>query len=117
MKLILAAALIITGRAHSVYDGDTFWIDDTKIRLWGINSPERFKPGGLEAKNALIRIIGDRPLTCEKRGKSYDRIVMRCKIVGGPDIACEMIRQGHAVDWKKYSGGYYGKDFRENCGG
>lgn len=39
-----------------------------------------------------------------------DRVVARCRRTSdGRDIAAEMVRQGHAVDWPRYSGGEYAR--------
>ena len=37
---------------------------------------------------------------------SHKRIVAQC-FVDGIDISKEMVCSGHAVDWPKFSGGYY----------
>jgi endonuclease YncB( thermonuclease family) len=36
----------------------------------------------------------------------YRRTVARCT-AGGLDLAAEMVRQGHALDFARYSGGFY----------
>ncbi|MCA0424034.1 MAG: hypothetical protein LCH61_12055 [Proteobacteria bacterium] len=35
------------------------------------------------------------------------RPVIRCTLPDGRDPACELVRQGHATDWPRYSGGHY----------
>lgn len=91
----------------AVYDGDTFRCHDgPRVRVWGVNAAELRDPGGAEAKRALTRLISGKVLTCVKRGKSYDRVVALCT-VDGRDVAAEMVRRGHAVDWPKYSRGRY----------
>jgi len=47
-------------------------------------------------------------LRCEEMDRDrYDRVVARCTLPDGRDIACEMVKMGAAWDWPKYSGGYY----------
>jgi endonuclease YncB( thermonuclease family) len=117
--LLPSAALadgVITGRAK-VIDGDTLWVSRTKIRLCGIDAPERNKPGGPKATMHLKTITKGRDVRCvivgsgtpcdgRSRRTSYDRIVAQC-FVGDTDLAASLVRSGNARDWKRFSGGYY----------
>lgn len=118
----------IVGRA-SVIDGDTLEIRGQRIRLWGIDAPEGRQTCerggetyrcGQEAANALDRLIttAGGQVTCAPRGRPdrYRRIVARCSIrapapVGTGqwdfDLATSMVVQGHALDYRRYSGGAY----------
>lgn len=107
MTPILAAALICT--SPGPIDGDTWTCaEGYRVRAWGINAPEKHEPAGPAATRALSRIITGKTLTCEPKGKSYNRTVARC-FIGKLDVAGEMVRQGHAVDWPKFSGGEYAR--------
>jgi endonuclease YncB( thermonuclease family) len=119
--LKIAAALIllafpalsddITGTARIV-DGDTIWIDDTKIRLWGIDAPEakqvcqrdgKHWRCGEAATEALRQFIGTSPVTCENHGKDrYGRMIGKCS-VNGLDIGAEMVSRGLALAYTRYS--------------
>jgi Micrococcal nuclease (thermonuclease) homologs len=106
---ILAAASIFTCAAPGIVDGDTIRCQGQRVRLWGINAPERSDPRGPAATRALADIIRGRTLTCEPKDTDrYGRIVARC-FVGRRDIAAEMVRQGHAVDMPRYSKGFYAR--------
>lgn len=120
--LVLAAALVsgpappegalIYCRSLGITDGDTFRCDGgVRIRLWGINAPERDAPGGVAATRALANLTHARDVVCRRRGKSYDRIVAQCW-TGGRDLAGELVRKGHAEDWPKFSKGYYARGAR-----
>lgn len=37
----------------------------------------------------------------------YGRPVVRCDLPSGADLGCEMVRQGHAEEWARYSHGAY----------
>jgi endonuclease YncB( thermonuclease family) len=101
-NLILCASPGIT-------DGDTFRCDgNLKVRLWGIQAPERSDPGGPASTRALADITHGRTLVCRRRGKSYDRVVAQCWI-GDTDVAGEMVRRGQAVDWPEFSRGHYAR--------
>lgn len=100
-------------------DGDTITVGRHKIRLCGIDAPERGEPGYQEATAFLEALVQDKTIACTPVGegtpcdgrserKSRDRLVATC-FVDGKDIAAEMVRAGHAKDWPKFSGGYYSR--------
>ena len=92
-----------------VVDGDTIHIQDQRIRLWGIDSPERRTRPGEAARLWLTKFLGQQRVTClQKDVDRYRRIVAQC-FVGKADIARELVRAGHARDWPHFSGGYYAK--------
>ena len=106
-KLICAAIICIGAGEADVIDGDTFAARGAKFRLYGIQAPERGRPGFSEASIALANLISDQRLACEPRGASYDRYVVRCETADGRDLGCELVRQGHASEWARYSDARY----------
>lgn len=110
-----AAAQTITGPAW-VVDGDTITVQYQRIRLWGIDAPERAQTCegaagvyecGRDASAALAAILRGRSVSCEKRDTDrYGRMVAQCSTEAG-DIGAEMVRQGWAVDYSQYSHGRY----------
>lgn len=107
-----AADAMIFCPSPGITDGDTFRCGgDTKIRLWGVNAPERNAAGGPAATRALAAITRGKAVVCKRKGKSYDRIVAQCW-VDRRDVAADLVRQGHAVDWPRYSKGYYARVLR-----
>jgi endonuclease YncB( thermonuclease family) len=110
-----------SGSVDKVADGDTFWLCDAvachKIRLCGVNAPEKGEPGYQTSTEALkLRVEGKvvrcvqvgNGTPCDRRSKptSYDRIVAQC-FVDGADLSASMVEQGFACDWIKFSGGAY----------
>lgn len=114
MTCLTAMCLTIAAGAYSVIDGDTLRVTDApNIRIWGIDAPEMDTPAGPAARDAMDAIAAGRDLTCAVRDVDrYGRIVARCFEPGGADLACALVRTGHAHDWPRYSGGFYGE-----CGG
>ncbi len=102
-----------------VSDGDTFWLSRPliKIRLCGVDTPERGRPGYKEATDYLKQLVAGKVVQCRPVGegtpcdgrsfkKSGKRFVAQC-FVGGKDIGMELVKSGHACAWRKYSGRHY----------
>ena len=99
-----------------VIDGDTIVIGDTRIRLEGIDAPETAQtcqrkwfgswPCGTAATEALVKLIGGKPVSCQPRGlDKYGRTLAVC-FVDGRDINAQMVRQGWAWAFVRYSTSY-----------
>lgn len=96
----------VTGYVISVLDGDTIKLDtqgNVRIRLAGIDAPEKSQPYGLESKNYLASLIGSRTVTViisdtDRYGRYIGTI-----IYDGMDINAEMLRAGYAWHYKHYS--------------
>ncbi|MEQ3625618.1 MAG: thermonuclease family protein [Celeribacter sp.] len=89
-------------------DGDTIVISGTHIRLAGIDAPELNHPYGKVAKFALMRLCKGRIVHADvHEGTSYERIVAKCTLDDGTDLAAALVEQGLALDWQKFSGGAY----------
>ena len=98
---------VLHGRCH-VVDGDTIMIRDISIRIGGIDAPELDHPYGMTAKWALVKLCKGQAIRAEViEDDHFGRVVGRCFLPDGRDLAAEMVRLGHAVDWAKYSGGRY----------
>lgn len=116
-----ADAAEISGSVDKVVDGDTFWLcEETvchKIRLCGIDAPERGEAGYRRAGEALASMVKDKTVRCIQVGggtpcdgrskpTNRGRIVAQC-FASQSDIAGELVRGGFACDWVKFSGGHY----------
>jgi len=89
---------IISGKCH-VIDGDTIAIGKQKIRLAGIDAPELNKPYGKKAKWALVELCKGQNITAKLTGEtSYDRVVAKCFLDDGRDLAAEMVKLELALD-------------------
>ena len=110
-----AAHADITGKPR-VVDGDTIHIGKTKIRLHGIDAPEmkqtcRTSEGkeqmcGVLAKQALERLVRGQDVVCKGDTRDrYKRLIAVC-YVGPFNIIEQMVVDGWAMAYRKYSTGY-----------
>lgn len=74
-------AVTLTGRVVGVADGDTLTVLDAqrqehKIRLGGIDAPEKAQPFGQRSKANLARLVFDRDVRVEyKKRDRYGRVI------------------------------------------
>ena len=105
-----ASAVELNGVVVRVIDGDTIELAGRRIRIWGIDAPELPSEPGVAAKGYLQYLMLGQEVHCEGRLLDrYRRLVAVCFLPSGEDIARLMVRAGHAVDWLRYSGGYYAR--------
>ena len=106
--------------AVQVTDGDTLRIGGSRIRLHGIDAPERAQSCdgadgqryrcGEDAKAALTRLIGGhRPACVERDRDRYGRSVAICS-VAGRDLNRAMVAEGWALAYTRYSRDYEGDE-------
>lgn len=98
---------ILRGRANIV-DGDTLIIQKTQVRLFGVDAPEINHPYGQKAKWALVALCKGHTVEATVTDTdNYGRGVAKCILSDGRDLSAEMVKQGLAIDWAKFSGGAY----------
>ena len=89
---------VISGRCH-VIDGDTIVIGKQHIRFAGVDAPELNKPYGKQAKWALVELCKGQNVTAYLTSEtSYDRVVAKCFLDDGRDLAAEMVKKELALD-------------------
>lgn len=110
----------VVGRA-SVIDGDTVDLQGVRIRLNGIDAPEsrqvcedskggRYLCGSKAAEALRSHLAQSQPTRCELGERDrYGRYVAKCFRADGGDVASWLVRNGHALDWPRYSGGAYSR--------
>ena len=104
--IFLPESTSITGPAR-IIDGDTIEINHQRIRLWGIDAPERDQPGGAQATAYLQRMTFNESVNCNPRDTDrYHRIVAKCSAIGH-DVGGILVANGLAIDYTRYSHGFY----------
>lgn len=103
--LVLAGPL--SGRVVAVADGDTITLLDDrraqhKIRLAGIDAPERAQAFGRRSKAVLSALVFGRVVAVEAEKKDrYGRVVGKV-VIDGRDANLAMVKAGMAWHYKKY---------------
>lgn len=103
----VAQALTLEGRVVGVADGDTITILDNKnnqykIRLAGIDAPEKKQPFGNVSKKSLSDLVYGKQVSVDyNKQDRYGRTVGKV-IVEGIDANLEQVKSGFAWFYKKY---------------
>ena len=95
-------------------DGDTLRTSGERVRLYGIDAPEydqtcrddtgRSWPCGRAAKERLASLVARGSVACSTQGHDrYGRTLAICSAIDVEDIADVLVREGYAVDYRRYS--------------
>jgi endonuclease YncB( thermonuclease family) len=106
------SAQTLTGRIVHITDGDTVvLLDDTntqhKIRLHGIDSPEKGQPYGNMAREYISGLIANKTVVVEYKGMDRYKRVLGVIYLGEMNINAQMIRAGYAWNYKYSKDKYY----------
>ncbi len=102
-----AHAETITGRVVGVADGDTITVLDAdkvqhKIRLSGIDAPERKQPFGNRSKESLSALAFDKTVNVETEKRDrYGRQIGKV-LVNGRDVNLVQVERGMAWFYRQY---------------
>jgi endonuclease YncB( thermonuclease family) len=95
-----ATAEFFEGRVVSVVDGDTIEVlvgrEQRRVRLSGIDTPERGQPWARKARQALARrVFGEQVRVNDVGTDRYGRTVGEV-YADNARVGCELVREGHA---------------------
>lgn len=114
LALLLAftlPAFALDGLVVGVSDGDTVSIIDAqrnrhKVRLHGIDAPEKAQPFGQVAKRHLSDLVYGKTVTVVEKGQDKYRRTLGVVMLNGNDVNALMVRDGLAWAYRKYSRDY-----------
>lgn len=112
---ILSFADVLQGRVVGIADGDTVTVLDAtntqfKIRLMGIDAPEKKQAFGQKSKEHLSELVFNKQVSVEYTKKDkYGRTVGKV-IVDGVDANLEQVKAGLAWHYKQYQREQSAKD-------
>jgi endonuclease YncB( thermonuclease family) len=118
MRWITAAAVLalattihadeIRGKVVSIADGDTITVLDAdkvqhKIRLEGIDAPEKGQAFGTKSKEKMSELVGEKEVVVKWSKKDRYERILGDVYLGDRHINLEMVREGMAWHYKQYS--------------
>jgi micrococcal nuclease len=97
-----------TGKVIKIVDGDTFDLltkekNTLRIRMNGIDCPERRQDFYQSAKNALAGYIFNKEVTLFITGRDRNKRAIATVYYNGENVNLSMIKNGYAWHYKKYS--------------
>ncbi|ODT64994.1 MAG: hypothetical protein ABS75_33290 [Pelagibacterium sp. SCN 63-23] len=96
-------------RVTCVVDGDTFWLDGTKIRIADINTPEIGQPQcaaeaklGRQATQRLAQLLSAGPFILKRVDRDEDQYGRKLRLVwrDGQSIGATLVGEGLAHEWR-----------------
>ena len=102
-----AIGATLVGEVVALPDGDTVTLLDSKkrqykVRLSGIDTPEKRQPFGSRAQQALASMVFHKQVTVEwHKTDRYGRLVGKV-LVSSVDVGLELVRLGMAWHYKAY---------------
>jgi micrococcal nuclease len=105
LLLCSGGAQALSGVVTRVADGDTLWVrplggKPVKVRLQGIDAPERCQAWGEQARAALESRVLHRQVAVRTRAyDDYQRAIAHVEL-NGEDVAAWMVREGHAWSYR-----------------
>lgn len=112
LALLLSPSLALsqdfTGRVVGVMDGDTIEVLHNKtpqrIRLYGIDCPEKAQAFGQRAKQATSSLVFSKTVTIESHGRDkYKRTLGDVFLSDGTHVNRELVAQGWCWHYQKYA--------------
>jgi micrococcal nuclease len=104
---VLVQAETLEGKIVKIADGDTLTLltstkDQVKIRLAGIDTPERKQPFGNRVKQALAKLAFQKQALIEAETKDRYGRTVGVVFVDGLNVNHELVKQGMAWVYRKY---------------
>lgn len=99
----------IIGRVIKIVDGDTYHLltgnyEQVKVRMAGIDAPEKSQPYFRKAKDFLGRLCFNKIVKIKIIDKDRNgRIIAESYLEDGTSLSHEMVKNGYAWHFKKYS--------------
>ena len=105
---VSSASAEMTASVVSVLDGDTIEVrhvqQPERIRLRGIDCPEKGQPFGKNAKQVTAHLVFGKTVTLEPHGKDkYGRTIAEVLLPDGTNVNQELVKAGWCWWYRKYA--------------
>lgn len=106
---LLLSAQVLRGKVVKITDGDTFTLlvngnEQVRVRIDGIDAPERGQAYGNRAKEYLSNMIWGESITIQKtKTDRYGRSICKVSTQTIKDVGLEMIKAGYAWQYRDYN--------------
>ena len=120
LAILYASLFAFVGKVVSIHDGDTITVlqnkQKIKVRLFGIDAPEKKQDYGQRSKQFLASLIAGQIVEVEPKGKDRYKRTLGIIHFKGQDINAEIVLNGYAWAYVKCSRIYVDqeKTAREN---
>lgn len=118
--IIACPLFAFPAKVIKISDGDTITVlsgkEQTKVRLYGIDAPEKKQDYGQRSKQFLASLIAGQVVEVEPKGKDRYKRTLGIIYYKGQDINAQMVLNGYAWAYVKYSRMYVDQEklAREN---
>lgn len=96
-----------SAKVIKISDGDTITVlsdkEQTKVRLYGIDAPEKKQDYGQKSRQFLASLIAGQVVEVESKGKDRYKRTLGIIHHKGQDINAQMVLNGYAWAYAKYS--------------
>jgi endonuclease YncB( thermonuclease family) len=103
----VVAATALTGKVVKIADGDTLTLlvgkTQIKVRLEGIDTPERGQPFGHKAGQALAKKVFGKVVQVDDLGKDRYGRTLGVVRLGTRNVNLELVQEGWAWWYRKYA--------------
>ncbi|HEX4886387.1 MAG TPA: thermonuclease family protein [Casimicrobiaceae bacterium] len=102
-----SACASLSGRVVAVHDGDTITVlagrSEVRVRLAGIDAPERGQPHGTAARKALADRVAGRVVRVSERGRDAYGRTLGVVLAGAANVNGEQVRDGWAWVFRRFA--------------
>ncbi len=105
--MLHASLFAFSAKVIKISDGDTITVlsgkEQTKVRLYGIDAPEKKQGYGQRSKQFLASLIAGQVIEVEPKGKDRYKRTLGIIQYKGQDINAQIVLSGYAWAYVKYS--------------
>lgn len=100
------SSAVLVGRVVKIVDGDTIDVQlstgPIRVRLHGVDTPERGQPWGKESTAALTALVMGKEVDIEPFSQDrYERMI-GIVFLGDLNVNLELVKRGHAWAYRQY---------------